>query len=667
MSDEHDTGAVYETKQEATPNPEAFYKRWMLEIALAQKAEKEWRKDAEKAENLYRGRKEGSKQRFNIQFSNIETSVPALFNSSPTPDVRRRYGDVPTMQDDPQTAQRLAVSKTAAQVIERALSFTLDQYDFDETILDAIQDMETTGRGVVRVRYEPTVHEAQEGEPTVYQETCCEHVPWKQFIRGPGQRWEDVPWIAFEHHLTREQLIKLDKRIGSLVPLDESMCDDGDNASDVPETVWKRAKVYEIEDKQTRKRIFIAPSYKLGPIRVEDDDLKLPGFFTVPRPLYAARSGTTLEPIVPFKQIESLVDELEEITRRIQALVRIIRWRGVRDPSIPGFDMLEQAEDGELVPGTESLMHLVQNGGLERAIWLMPIKEAMEVAQALYMQREQIKQTIYEVSGMSDIMRGATDPDETLGAQELKASFGSMRTQRKQNRVQRFCRDILRIKADIIAQKFDRMNLEMMTGMPVPAEVEQLLKGGIQRMYRIDVETDSTVRGDLTKGQKSTGEFLQGTAAYMQAVAPMVQTSIMPMDVAVDLYVPFARSFRLGKQAEDALERLSQAAQQQQQQQGPSPEEQKAEMETKKLQMEIEGKQKLNEMEIQHKQASAEIDLGIKQTQAEADMALAERKLEHDAQAMDMKGQQQMQAAQLQQQVAAAKAQQQAYRNGGGM
>ena len=45
----------------------------------------------------------------------------------------------------------------------------------------------------------------------------------------------------------------------------------------------------------------------------------------------------------------------------------------------------------------------------------------------LYQQREQIKAVIYELTGLSDIARGASKASETLGAQQLKSQWGSIR------------------------------------------------------------------------------------------------------------------------------------------------------------------------------------------------------------------------------------------------
>src|SRR5262249_16825346 len=74
-------------------------------------------------------------------------------------------------------------------------------------------------------------------------------------------------------------------------------------------------------------------------------------------------------------------------------------------------------------------------------------------------------------------------------------------------------------------------------------EAEQILRSDILRAYRIDVESDSTIRGDLTRNQQNMSLFLQGTAQFAQA-----------MPAVLEVYGAFARQFKLGKQAEDAID-----------------------------------------------------------------------------------------------------------------
>lgn len=662
-----DGSGQYETKAETQRKSADFVARWLAEIELASSEEKIWRAEAESARNIYRAEKEGESRRFNILYSNVQTECSTLYNSTPVPDVRPRYND------------RDEASRLTSQTIERALSYSIDSYDLDATIKAAVQDMRLAGRGLARVRYCPYEYQGK-----VYEEVCCEHVLWKHFRRGPANAWGDVPWVAFELFLTRDQLMELAPEKGAGVKLDFALSE-GEQKADAAPNVFRRARVWEIWDKTTRKVIFIAPSLSHEPLRIEDDPLGLINFFPVPEPVYAIRTSDSLVPVCPFRIIKPLVDELEEVTLRIQALVRVIKWRGYQHPALPSFERLEEAVDGELIPASEDVIGLVQAGGLEKFLFLMPLDKAIQALQQLYVQREQIKQTIFEVSGLSDIMRGSSDPDETLGAQEIKAQFGSMRTQEQQKDVQRFCRDLFRLKSEIICNTFDPDNIKMMTGMqqpsrqqvqmaqqqlqqlqaqqsqmqanapqmgsnggppmgPDPAQMAQLaetakavawedivdiLRGGVTRAYRIDIETDSTIRGEVRQQQANAAQFLEGTASFIQAVGPSVESGLIPKDVAVDLYTAFARFFKLGKQAEDALSRMGQQAQEEArnpQPAPPSPEQIKAEMEQKKLEAQMGMQREKHALDMQGKEA----ELGFKQKSAEMDMAMKEREAEFD-------------------------------------
>ena len=83
-------GAV--TTEELERTPAGIVKRWVAEIDRSSRREKDWREDATKVYDRYRGKQRG-KNSYNILFANTETLRPAIYNSTPKPDVRRRYAD----------------------------------------------------------------------------------------------------------------------------------------------------------------------------------------------------------------------------------------------------------------------------------------------------------------------------------------------------------------------------------------------------------------------------------------------------------------------------------------------------------------------------------------------------------------------------------------------
>jgi hypothetical protein len=680
--------ATYESKAEAVQDEKDFVKLWLDQIERSGSDEKKWREDAEKAEDVYQS-KEGSRNReFNIFHANIETIVPALYNSTPIPDVRRRFAD-----KDP-------VGKVVSDIIERSLSFAVDTYDFDGTMHAVIKDSEITDRGVARVRYVPYFQGEGEQETLSYAEVKCEHTPWRDFRRGPGRFWGEVPWEAFRHYLSKDEIAKLiegtDINIED-IPLNYSSDGSMDKKEKDPKAdVFKRGMVWEIWDKDGKKVLFICQDYHERVLKTEDDPLELTNFFPTPKPLQAIEQTASLVPVTPLRIYESLVDELNIVTRRITKLVKTLRPRGLYGGSELDMKAVGQAEDGELVPATDS-MQFMQAGGLEKAIHWYPLDPTTKAIQTLYEQRENIKQTIYEVTGIADILRGATDPGETLGAQQLKAQWGSLRIQRRQAEVARFARELFELKAEIIATKFPWPLLTKMTGIELPTqeqkqtvqqlmqqvqqaqqqgqeippqimaqadgaqklvsqpsqeEVMQLLQDDIARNYRIDIESDSTIRNDLSRNQQTMNLFLQGTAQFGQAMGPIIMADASMKPVVMEIYGAFARQFKLGRQAEDAIDSATEQAQKTKDQPPPpdpkiEAEKAKAAHEKEKMGLEMQSKQAEHQMKMEMMQAELQIkreelqmkaqELEMKQQSMVMDAQITARKAEIQGQAMEHK------------------------------
>lgn len=659
-----------------------FVRMWLDAINISSKDEENWRKQAEETVKIYRA---GSKARadssdgnggdraFNILFANIDTIVPSIYNSTPVPDVRRRY------QDDDK------VGKQVSDLIERAISYSIDNYDFDEVMRAVAHDAELPGRAVARVRYTPYFN--SDGGEVVHEESNCELVQWKDFRRGPGKTWAEVPWIAFQLKLTRDELKKLNEKLAPSIELDASI-DGYKDDGETPAEIFKRATVWEIWDKDTREVIFIAESHKGEPLVRDKDPLGLTGFWPIPRPIYSVKTTDSLVPVVPYSTYRDQAEELERVSRRIMALVDALKAKGIYDGRMTELPRLADADDNDLI-GVESAANYLDGAGLEKAIAWWPIDTIANVLKELYLQRDQIKQTIYEITGLSDILRGQTDPNETLGAQELKAQTGSMRVQQKQAEIQRFARDLFRLKAEIIATKFSWQTITQMTGinfppkaaqdqakmqvaqaqqqaqmaaqqgqpaqppqvpeqiqkmleMPSREEVEQVLRNDTTRGYRIDVESDSTIRADMTRNQANMNQFLQGTAEYAKAMGPIVQLDPQLMPTVIEVYSAFARTYKLGKQAEDALDKLSDQGKQMAENPPPKPPDPKLEAEkvkadaaAKKAELDMQAAQQKHQMEMERMQAELEIkrqelnlkreELGMKQQAMEMDAQMQER------------------------------------------
>lgn len=633
---------LFESPADAAGQGVSLVRAWLASIELASEEEKPWRDVAADAVDVYSAEDTtATGTRFNLYHANIETLVPSVYNSQPTPDVRRRYDD-----RDPQGAD-------GSEVIERLLSYSMDDCDFDAVINRSIYHLAIAGRGVVRVAYEGEL----DGDDVGSQRVCYRLVPWAGFRRGPGRVWDDVAWVAFAHYMTREELMALGPG-GAGVKLDHSTGKDSDESNDggakgdKPEgDIYKRALVWEIWDKPKRRVLFIAPSLLDKPVAVVDDPLGLKQFFPIPRPIMTLTGNDTLVPLCPYAVYKPILDEIDRVTARITQLVVQLRPRAL-GPQGADLDAWAQAKDGEIV-AISDIAGFMANGGMDKLLAWFPMEPTIKAIESLYQHREMLKQSLFEVSGVADIMRGQSDASETLGAQQIKTQWGSLRIQRIQSDVQRFVRDLLRIAAEIMCEHFTPENIAAMAGIqPQTSEemqdfmgVVQLIKDEKGRSYRIDIETDSTIKGDVTRNMANMAQFVQGSAQYFQAFGAAQQAGF-PLDALVTIYSAFARNFKLGKQVDDILDKLPEQLAQAMQQKGPDPEQQKLELEKAKMAMDAQMAQSKAAADAQAAQAEVplkQMDLQLKQMDLklkEMDLAMKGQQMQHADKSLALQEQQ---------------------------
>jgi len=233
-----------------------------------------------------------------------------------------------------------------------------------------------------------------------------------------------------------------------------------------------------------------------------------------------------------------------------------LRWRGIHDAQFKDLANLANSPDGKFI-AVENFGERFGEKGLRAIYAEMPLEGLVTTLKFLHEARDRIKQTIYEITGLSDILRGATDPGETLGAQQMKGQFANLRITKRQRAVQRFVKDILRIKAEIIAEHFEPDQLSMMTGIQVTPEMAQLLKSDVLRNFSIDIETDSTILADQTVEQKNRVEVVQAITQLVTSWAPLISQAPQVMEILKETTLFLLGGFKAGSALEDTFERLS--------------------------------------------------------------------------------------------------------------
>jgi len=625
-------------------------RRWKLEIKLADKRESAWRK---KAKDIYRIYAPDSPQAnsFNVLWTNTETLRQSVYNSLPQPDVRRRYST-----DDP-------VGKAVSEILKRALEFAQDTYDFDATIKADVLSMLLPGRAVSRVQYKPRVSGDDEAAQVDWESVECCHVQWDDFrILCAAKTWDEVTAIGFRHRMSREDLVeKFGESLGNKIALDD--VEDEDVRQNKAQDLFKTADIWEIWDLESKSVLWINQGYA-SVIKKQADPLNLSGFWPIPRPLYAIENDQSLIPLPLFTQYEQQAKELNRVSARINKLIDGLKVRGVYDATVTELAELSKAQDYQMVPA-QNVTALLERGGLEKAIWMMPIETAAAVLKELYVQRDQCKQVIYEITGISDIMRAATDPAETFGAQKIKTQWGTQRLQRMQREVQRYIRDIIRLKAEIIAEKFQQQTLERMTLVELPHQAEvdaqmaqyqqaviramqagqpappapQLppvtwesamaaMRDDATRTYRVDIETDSTIAATQDADLEGLQQILKGMADMIMGFGPAVQAGAIPIEAVKALMSVVARRAKMGTVVEDALDKIKPP------QPGADPEQTKMQAAMAQQQAQQQHEAQMEQMRMQH-EAQIEQMKAQSNVQVERDKAALQAQVDQHRQEVE--------------------------------
>lgn len=617
-------------------------RRWSADLELSKKSEKDFIAAGQKIIKRYRDQRgiADSSRKYNILWSNVQTLAPAVYSKRPKAEVSRRFKDA-----DP-------VGRCASEVLERALQFEIDHYgDFDSAMRNAVLDRLLPGRGVAWIRFEPA--EGQEAQVTddssaksmgAYECSPVDYVYWEDFRTSPARTWEEVTWVARLVYMTRDEGMKRFGDIFKDVPLSHEPIgiDEMKSNGASPEELdrMKKAKVWEIWDKGD-KAVYWHAEGAQQILDVRPDPLELEGFFPCPRPLYASLTTDTLIPVADFRQYQDQAREMDEITARIALLVKAVKVVGVYDASHEGVQrMLTEGVDNTLIPVSSWAM-FAERGGLKGAVDFLPVDAVLQALTALYQARDQSKQVIYEITGLSDIIRGSSVASETATAQQIKSQFASLRLKHIQMDVARMASDLLRMKAQIMCSLYRPEVLVAMSSMDTSKDAQylpqavELLRNDVVRAFRISVASDSMVELDEAQEKADRLEFLTAAGGFIRE-AVQAPPTLAPL--LGEMLMFGVRSFKAGQGMEASLEQFiaasAEKAKQPPAEPPPDPAMLKIQADQQFQQMKLQADQQAEQMrlqvDMQAESAKSQFAMQLETMKAEQAQVLESARLEFD-------------------------------------
>lgn len=476
-----------DNKSKAQLDEEEKARRWLKVIDTYDREFKRWTSRCEKIIKIYteRRRTEGTEvRRMSLLWSNISVLQPAIYAKMPEPNVTRRFKD-----DDP-------VARTASEMVERAIHYSFDDADFDGVMRGVRDDYLLVGRGTAWVRYDaefsalsgddgnplnavgaPLNDGEEQGEQLEGEHVCWDYVNWRDFGHNVARTWQEVTTVWRKVYMDRSQGVKRFGDKFQSVELDHKVGDDTETRNTESQQPAK-ATVYEIWDKTSNKVIFLA---KGGKMILEETEpyLQFKDFFPCPKPAYGTLETASLVPVPDYVFYQDQAEEIDDLTARIGALIDQLK--------VAGFYPASASDSSEAIQqiamkGVENVLIPIPNwnqfkegGGAAGMIEWWPVDQVIKVLEGSFTARKQLIDDVYQITGISDIMRGEGEKEETATAQNIKSQWGSVRIRERQSEMAQFAKQAARLTAEIISEQFQPQTLMDMTNIKLPtqAEIEQ--------------------------------------------------------------------------------------------------------------------------------------------------------------------------------------------------
>jgi hypothetical protein len=568
-----------------------YSQKWW--IALLDEVEKEmdkrWRTSGDRIVARYLDDRTGSDTgmsvsenaaRYNIFWANVQIMKSALYATPPSPGVTRQNGD---SKDD--------VARTAALMLERMLSIDVnkDTSEMHAAFKHGVEDRLIPGMGQVWLRYDvqTAVREVQPAtpesldpmtgaiipaQPAISKEVItkesapCDYVHWRDFLWSPARTWEEVWWVARRVWMKKKSFVS---RFGQDKYEELRGNYDTDRrkgqGGDLPKGFAKgRVEVFEIWCEDTNK-VYFVNRYCDDILEEMDDPLKLDDFFPCPKPLFATHTTSNLYPRADYTMCQDQYAELDILNDRITTLTRALRVVGVYDKAQPELSKLLTGPEFAMVP-VDNWSMLAEKGGLRNSVDWFPVEQVAAVLEKLMVQRQGVIGQIYELTSISDIMRGASNARETAKAQTLKAQYSSVRLQLTQQDVARWVMAAMRIKAEIIGRWFQpetiiaQSQIEQTESAKYATAAVELIKNFEASQYRIEVGEETLSIADYTAEREQRTEYLTAVGQFLSQSAQVMQGAPDALPFLLKMVQWVTASFRSSSDIESVLDEAIQLA-----------------------------------------------------------------------------------------------------------
>lgn len=469
-------------------------------------------------------------------------------------------------------------------------------------------------------------------------------IQYDDFRTSDARNESEIEWVARRAYLDREAATKL---FGAEVARELSY-------TAFPSAIkedWRRdtsayegkAELWEVWCKTSERVYWIQQNGDKSIIQEGEPPVEFEGFFPCAM-INQSIDPDSVIPVSDYVHCKDQIIEIERLTTRIASTTQAIRTNAIYDATMG--QQVEQLLTGDLkfIP-VMNWPTFKGRGGSAGGVEFMDVTPFVNALQVLQGARQAALQQLFETLKVSDLLRGASDANKTATANRLESAWSSLGLIVRQNQFAKFISDAINKVGTIIAEQFspniifdvadaNNLLLPMMPEPPAPtdpmmppttkeqmveavkAQIYELFTDDEQRVYRIEIASDSMVALDQAQEKADGVELIQSVGSFFEQMKGMIEQYPPLAGFAMSLLQNVTRRYKGGGELDgvfqNALGTVLQIAQAREQAAQQAP----AEDPTMK---QIEASLQIAQLDSQTKQNNAMLDAQLKQQLAQLD------------------------------------------------
>jgi len=278
----------------------------------------------------------------------------------------------------------------------------------------------------------------------------------------------------------------------------------------------------------------------------------LSSFFPSTEPLVINQPTKSFWPTPEYFQVCDILDDISSIVGRMVHLTKAIRVRFLFDSSVTelktliGDNWASQEGTGLGIPNLAAALMNDKDTSLSRLVSYFPVDKLVEGLSNMYQAFDQRLNMFYQVTGISDLIRGSTNPDsdKTFGERQMEGKFALNRIEPYQRKLQEWIKDQFQLLMELALKMFSDESIDKyVTPQTLDPEDKEryvaalaLLRDNKSRRFRVDFETDSTIaineqwrRGQAIETANVITKMQEAIAKTAQEMPELVESQLKIM------------------------------------------------------------------------------------------------------------------------------------------